>query len=75
MNEGLIIFGENATVLSANKSAKSFRNILGRSYLQACRDVNFIKAVESARAAGPSLSKQILTAGCINCRQIRLRAI
>jgi len=58
MNEGLIIFSENGTVLSANKSAKKILgDITGKSYLQICRDMNYIKAIESARNGKPSVSK------------------
>ena len=49
MNEGLIIYGEKGIVLSENNSAKSiFGNSIGKTYLQLSRDIDYIKAIESA---------------------------
>lgn len=49
MSEGLVIFGKNGSVLSANNSAKKILGSdTGHSYLQLCRNVDYIKTVESA---------------------------
>ena len=55
MSEGLVIFGERGQVLSVNKSAVTFlaeesgkNNFAGESYLMLSRDINYIRAVESA---------------------------
>lgn len=59
MNEGLVIFGENGIVLFKNNSAKKILgDSVGRSYLELCRDINYIKAVDSA-ISGKSLSIEI----------------
>lgn len=56
MSEGLVIFSGKGMVLSANNSAKTILgNAAGKSYLELCRDMNYIKAIESA-LSGKSLS-------------------
>ncbi len=49
MNEGLAVFGEQGNILSANNSIKRiFGSDDDGTYLQLCRDVSYIRAVESA---------------------------
>ena len=51
MKEGLVFLGENGTVLFENNSAKQvLGDAVGKSYLELHRDVNYIKAIESALA-------------------------
>lgn len=67
MNEGLIIFSEKGVILSANKGAKSLlntANVVGKSYLQLLRDINYIKAIETAMS-GKSLSVKMKKDGRI----------
>ncbi|MEG0547067.1 MAG: ATP-binding protein [Oscillospiraceae bacterium] len=51
MNEALVIFGGDGKVLSANKSAAvmfSLEDISNNSYLELCRDANYLDIINSA---------------------------
>ncbi len=65
MNEGLIIFGENGRILTANKSARTMLgNNTGSSYLELCRDPDYIKTVEAA-LSGLSMNARLEKRGRI----------
>jgi two-component system phosphate regulon sensor histidine kinase PhoR len=58
MNEGLVLMGQNGIVLFENNSAKRILgDAVGKSYLELYRDVNYIKAVDSALEGKPSSVK------------------
>lgn len=51
MKEGLVFLGENGTILFENNSAKRILgDAVGKSYLELHRDVQYIKAIDSALA-------------------------
>lgn len=59
MSEGLVIFNERGTVLFQNNSAKNvLGDAVGKSYLELYRDVNYIRAIESA-ISGKSFTVKI----------------
>ena len=59
MKEGLVFLGENGTVLFENNSAKQILgDAVGKSYLELHRDVQYIKAIDSA-LAGKALRVKI----------------
>lgn len=65
MKEGLVIIGDNGTVLSANESAKRiFGSADTTSYLTISRDENYIAAVKSA-LSGTSTSHKMAKNGRI----------
>lgn len=54
MNEGLVIYGEKGNILFENNSAKRILgDAVGKSYLELCRDVDYIKAIDSAISGKP----------------------
>lgn len=59
MNEGLVIYEEKGDILFENNSAKQILgDAVGKSYLELCRDVNYIKAIDSA-ISGKHLSMKL----------------
>lgn len=50
MDEGLVVLGEHGTVLSANAAALRMLGGAGDSYLQLCRDPDYLRLVSSALA-------------------------
>jgi two-component system phosphate regulon sensor histidine kinase PhoR len=59
MNEGLVIYGEKGNILFENNSAKRILgDAVGKSYLELCREVDYIKAIDSA-LSGRSLSVKL----------------
>lgn len=58
MNEGLVIYGKSGNILFENNSAKRILgDAVGKSYLELCRDVNYIKAIDSAVSGKPFTAK------------------
>ncbi|MEA4831124.1 MAG: ATP-binding protein [Oscillospiraceae bacterium] len=67
MNEALIIYGTDKKVLSANRSAKRIFSCYqpqGLGYLEICRDIPYIRAVEDA-FLGKSADAKLTKAGRI----------
>ena len=56
MNEGFVLLDQGETVLIINHSACQFfgceKNVIGRSFLRATRDMDFISSVEKAMKTG-----------------------
>ncbi len=63
MQEGLVIFSKDGTVLSANAAARSILSgETGGSYLQLCREKHYLSVVESA-LAGKAKTKKMKQGG------------
>ncbi len=59
MNEGLVIYGEGGNILFQNNSAKRILgDAVGKSYLELCRNVDYMKVIESA-ISGKSFSVKL----------------
>ncbi|MFA7673979.1 MAG: ATP-binding protein [Clostridia bacterium] len=59
MSEGLVIFGNNGSVLSANKSAKKILGGDGRFYTELCRDIHYLKVIDDSLHGKPAVTKMI----------------